>query len=188
MMIQEKDFQGFVKGKEKSFEVIFCQYYKTLVSFAMRYDLEQMEAEDVVIEVIHHIWEIRREVKSPAALHSLFYTAVRNRAINVNRNLKNREKILCDHPAMEEEEELDYLMEEEITRLLDEAVADLPPQCRQVVMLLMSGKSVTEIADIMDISANTVKTYKLRAIELLKVSLQDYPSILCLILFRMGFS
>lgn len=184
MMIQEKDFQGFVKGKEKSFEVIFCQYYKTLVSFAMRFGVEQMEAEDVVIEVIHHIWEIRREVKSPAALHSLFFTAVRNRTLNVNRNLKNREKILYDHPAMEEDEGADFLMEEEITRLLDEAVTALPPQCRQVVLLLMTGKSIAEIAGEMDISVNTVKTYKLRAIELLKVALHDYPLILCLILFR----
>lgn len=185
MMIQEKDFQGFVKGKEKSFEVIFCQYYKTLVSFAMRYGLEQMEAEDVVIEVIHHIWEIRGEVKSPAALHSLFFTAVRNRALNVNRNLKNREKILYDHPAMEEDEGADFLMEEEITRLLDEAVAALPPQCRQVVLLLMTGKSIADIAEEMDISVNTVKTYKLRAIELLKVALHHYPLVVCLILFRL---
>lgn len=38
MVISEKHFQQFVKGDEKSFESIFCQYYKTLVSYAMRHD------------------------------------------------------------------------------------------------------------------------------------------------------
>lgn len=32
MVISEKHFQQFIKGDEKSFESIFCQYYKTLVS------------------------------------------------------------------------------------------------------------------------------------------------------------
>ena len=55
MVISEKHFQQFIKGDEKSFESIFCQYYKTLVSYAMRHDLELMEAEDVVLEIFHHI-------------------------------------------------------------------------------------------------------------------------------------
>ena len=59
MIISEKHFQQFVKGNEKSFETIFCQYYKTLVSYAMRHDLELMEAEDIVLETFHHIWQIR---------------------------------------------------------------------------------------------------------------------------------
>lgn len=46
MIISEKHFQQFVKGDERSFESIFCQYYKTLVSYAMRHDLELMEAEE----------------------------------------------------------------------------------------------------------------------------------------------
>ncbi|MDE6452556.1 MAG: hypothetical protein K2L23_09830, partial [Odoribacter sp.] len=79
MVIAAENFQGFIRGDEKSFEAIFRQYYKTLVSFAMHYGLEQMEAEDVVIEVIHHIWEIRTKVNSPAALNDMFITAVQNR-------------------------------------------------------------------------------------------------------------
>ena len=59
MIISEKHFQQFVKGDEKSFETIFCQYYKTLVSYAIRHDLELMEAEDIVPETFHHIWQIR---------------------------------------------------------------------------------------------------------------------------------
>lgn len=184
MTITEKDFRGFIGGDEKSFEIIFRQYYRTLVSFAMHYGLEQMEAEDVVIEVIHHIWEIRGEVKSPAALNSLFFTAVQNRTLNVVRNLNTRQRIIqsCEN---QEEEFYDYVTEEEITRLLDEAVQALSGKCRQVILMLLQGKTVAEIAREMNVSVNTVKTYKMRAVEVLRSRLSDNPLILWMILFRL---
>lgn len=185
MLIKEKDFEGFAAGCEKAFEVIFRQYYKTLVSFSMRYGLEQMEAEDVVIEVIHRIWEIRQEIKSPAALNALFYTSVRNRTVNVIRNLKNRERIIGKQEKTEESEFRDHLMEEEVSRVLNEAIEDLPPQCRQVVMLILAGKTMAEIAGQLDISVSSVKTYKSRAIEILKVAFQSYPLLLWWLIFRL---
>ena len=185
MLIKEKDFEGFADGCEKAFEVIFRQYYKTLVSFSMRYGLEQMEAEDVVIEVIHRIWEIRKEVKSPAALNALFYTSVRNRTVNVVRNLKNRKQIIGKQEKPEESEFRDYLMEEEVSRVLNEAIENLPPQCRQVVMLILAGKTMTEIARQLDISVSSVKTYKSRAIEILKTVFQNYPLLLLWLIFRL---
>ena len=184
MIISEKHFQQFVKGNEKSFETIFCQYYKTLVSYAMRHDLELMEAEDIVLETFHHIWQIREELKSPAALHSLLFTATRNRTLNVARNLKNRQKIIEENIPLEEEEEaFDYLMEEE-SRLLNEAINKLPKQGEQVIMGLLEGKTLQQIADEMEISINSVKTYKLRAIQTLRTLLKDTPFLILMILIQ----
>ena len=185
MVISEKHFQQFIKGDEKSFESIFCQYYKTLVSYAMRHDLELMEAEDVVLEIFHHIWQIRKELKSPAALHSLLFTATKNRTLNVARNLKNRQKLISENfPVKEEEESQDYLMEEEMSHLLNEAINQLPKQCEQVIIGLLEGKSLQEIADNMQISVNSAKTYKLRAIQSLRSLLKDTPFLLLIILIR----
>ncbi len=186
MVISEKDFIQFVKGDEKSFEIIFCQYYKTLVSYVMRHELELMEAEDIVLEIFHHTWQIREELKSPAALHSLLFTATRNRALNVSRNLKNRQKIISDNFPNEEvtEEPQDYIIEEEISRLLDEAISKLPKQCEQVITGVLAGKTLQELAQEMEISVNTAKTYKLRAIESLRKLLKDSPYLVLLVLIR----
>lgn len=186
MIISEKDFQQFVKGDEKSFETIFCQYYKTLVSYVMRHDLVAMEAEDIVIETFHHIWQIQEDLKSPAALHSLLFTATRNRTLNVARNLKNRQKIINENYSEQEETEevYDYLIEEEMSRLLDEAVSQLPKQCELVIVGLLAGKTLQEIAGEMQISVNTAKTYKLRAIQSLRKLLKDIPFLVLLILIR----
>lgn len=185
MLIKEKDFQGFIKGQEKSFETIFRQYYRTLVSFSIRYGLEQMEAEDVVIEVIHRVWVIRKEITSPSALNALLYTSVRNRTINVIRNIRNRQRIIENNPDTTEEEFYDFLMEEELSRVLDEAIMALPPQCRQVILSLLSGKCVAEIAEEMNISSTTIRTYKMRAIEILRTALAQYPLLLGMILMRL---
>lgn len=185
MFIKEKDFQGFVLGKEKSFEIIFHQYYKTLVSFAMRYGLEQMEAEDVVIEVLHHIWEIRKKIKSSAALNVLFYTSVRNRSINVVRNLKNRQRIIGKQKQEEGEEFYDHLLEEEVSRLLYETIQTLPQQCREVMLLLLAGNSVDEVAEKLNISHSSVRTYKARALERLRIVLKDHPFLLLIIVTRL---
>lgn len=192
MLIKEKDFQGFVRGREKSFETIFHQYYTTLVSFAMRFGLEEMEAEDIVIEILHRIWERREKMKSSAALHVLLYTSVRNRVFTSLRNLHNRNRILGEHGDKEEDEEAekafyDRLRQEEMVQIWDRVLQELTPQCRQVVLGLLDGKSVAEIAKEMAVTVNSVKTYKLRAIEVLRHALKNYPLLLWSILIQLEY-
>ena len=167
------------------FDDCFRRHYRALCYFATRYLKDAMEAEDVVIEMFHHVWQIRQEIESPAALHTLLYTATRNRSLNVLRNLQNRKRLLEENYRPEEEEEpRDYVAEEEMSRLLDEAVAQLTGQCKVVVTDLLKGKSLQEIADEMGVSVNTVKTYKARAIDALKDLLRDSPYLLLTILIR----
>ena len=92
----------------------------------------------------------------------MLFTATRNRTLNVARNLKNRQKIINENYSEQEETEevYDYLIEEEMSRLLDEAVSQLPKQCELIIVGLLAGKTLQEIAGEMQISVNTAKTYK----------------------------
>lgn len=188
MVISDTDFRQFVDGNEKSFEKIFSQYHKTLVSYSMRHELELMEAEDVVLEVFHHIWQIRKELKSPSALHTLLFTATRNRTLTVIRNLKRRQRIVDENYALPEvnEEPRDYLIEEEMSRLLDEGISKLPKQCAFVILGLFAGKTIQELAVEMQISVNTAKTYKLRAIQSLRELLKEHPFLILVLTIRWG--
>ena len=103
-MINEEEFQAITRGNEQAFEAVFNRYYKTLVSFSIRHGLEQMDAEDIVIESFHNVWSLRESLASPSALHTLLYTSVRNRSLNVYRNLSNRKRIIGDLPPEEEYE------------------------------------------------------------------------------------
>ncbi len=183
MSISVEDFEKFVDGDELAFEAIFCQYYKTLVSYAMRYELTLAEAEDIVQEIFYHIWSIRKELKSPAGLHSLLYTAVRNRVFNAFRDFKKHQELLAENYQEEEytEDTRDFIMEEEMNRLLDIAIGKLSKQCGFVVGGLLAGKSLQDIAVEMEVSVNSVKTYKSRAIKELRELFKDNPFYVLLI-------
>ena len=71
-----------------------------------------------------------------------------------------------------------------MSRLLDEAVSQLPKQCELIIVGLLAGKTLQEIAGEMQISVNTAKTYKLRAIQSLRKLLKDIPFLVLLILIR----
>ena len=71
-----------------------------------------------------------------------------------------------------------------MSRLLDEAISQLPKQCELVIVGLLAGKTLQEIAEEMQISINTAKTYKLRAIQSLRELLKDTPFLVLLILIR----
>ena len=170
MFITENDYRGFVAGKEKSFERIFFRYYR-------------MEAEDIALDVLHYVWEIRAGVMSAAALHTLIYTAMRHRVLNHIRDEKIHRRILQEHWETREDEEFyDHVMDEEMCRILHEAISKLPTQSRHVILFVLQGKSVAEIAEQLSISINSVKTYKLRAINSLRESLKNYPLVLLALL------
>ena len=63
----------------------------------------------------------------------------------------------------------DYrLMREEMYRALHRAVDELPERCRQVFKLHLQGKKNEEIAQILELSVETVKTQKKKAMYFLR--------------------
>lgn len=54
--------------------------------------------------------------------------------------------------------------------------------------MLLQGKTTAEIAREMNVSVNTVKTYKMRAIGMLRSRLADYPLILWMIIKKIVYS
>ena len=69
----------------------------------------------------------------------------------------------------QDEEDEDYrLMREEMYRALHRAVDELPERCRQVFKLHLQGEKNEEIAQILELSVETVKTQKKKAMYFLR--------------------
>ncbi|MDO5665147.1 MAG: sigma-70 family RNA polymerase sigma factor [Bacteroidia bacterium] len=179
-LISHIDFECFRNGDQKIFEQIFHRYYKTLLSFAIRHDIGEMDAEDIVIDVFHRIWTMRRDIKSSAALHSLLYMSVRNQTLNFLRNTNNRMRILEQQEIEQVYDLQNLIIEEEMSRILDDAISKLSPGNQFVIRASLEGKTLAQIAEEMNISINTVKTHRLRAITALRKSLKHYPYLLIL--------
>ena len=68
----------------------------------------------------------------------------------------------------------DTVLEEEVHRIVAQEIEKLPEEQRKVVYFHMEGKNNLEIAEIMQISVNTVKTHKARARKTLKNKLKTF--------------
>ncbi len=174
MGLNEKhSIQNLKKGKEEVFEEIFNEYFKPLCLFGYRLcPHKEYIVEDCVQDVLFKFWENRKNITS---IRSFLYTSLRNkilseiRHINITETHSKSNSIDEVHtPTFE-----DIIIEEEVKRLLIEALDSLPEQCKKIFNLLNSGASYKEIATDLDISVNTVKTQRKRAIKLLKEKTGD---------------
>lgn len=187
MNIDFDDFNNFTKGKLDAFENIFHYIYPTLVSFATRHSLDIMVSEDIAIESLHKAWEKRDQIKSASALKSFLFTSVHNKAINIYRNDQNRKRILSEDINLETTQLFkDLLIEEEVSRLLNKAINELPKGSRDVIKLYMQGLSLPEIAEDLGVSVNTIKTQKSRGIKILREKLKSNVQLLIIINVLLG--
>ncbi len=141
-----------------------------LVVYAMGFVSEQGIAEDLVQELIISVWEQNNNFINIKAFKSYLYNSVKNKCINYLRHLDVKDKyvqnILLDTDNAEIPEE--DAEEQELYRMVLKVIDELPERCKQVFELQMQGKKNKEIAEILQISIETVKTQKKRAMKRLK--------------------
>ena len=85
-----------------------------------------------------------------------------------------KQRYIFESQAMGEEAfYLDHILEEEVYTQLIRAIDALPGQCRKVFRLVLENKSNQEIAEILSLSVETVKSYKKQGKALLYKRLKD---------------
>lgn len=188
MQIDEKQLitdQSLIESIRNSnqgvFELVFNFYYSGLVVFADRIVKNTAVSEDIVQSVFLKFWE-SRETIDIRSLRSYFVQCVKNRCIDHIRNqqVKNR------FDSRYSEKEIDFVEEDlwtknELAHLLDVAIADLPPRCREVFwMSRYENLKIADIADKLNISKRTVETQISKALKILRVKLVDYISLIFL--------
>lgn len=165
-------------------QYLFSRFYLPLRSFAYQHVKDDSITDDFVQTAFLNLWERRMNFNAVLAVKSFLYSNVRNACLN---HLKS-EQVKARHEGnvirmLTEEESADVMLEEEVNRLVYEAVAALPEQSRRVVLLTMEGIPNLEIAERLNISINTVKTLKIRAYRMLRERLKGVPWMLFLPFF-----
>lgn len=155
----------------EGFNYFFNLHYPGLLHFALGMLQVQEEAEEVVDDCFIRIWKRHSEYTSPGSLKAVLYLSVRNGCIDILRRRKLQARRLQGLNGMDTEvppvHQLMIRTEtlSEVYRALD----SLPPQCRQVFSLFyLEERSMAEIADMLELSINTVRNHKVRALVLLR--------------------
>ncbi|EKD32250.1 MAG: RNA polymerase ECF-type sigma factor [uncultured bacterium] len=155
-----------IESKEFAFKDIFVDFFVSQVHFASKIVGCEEDAKDIVQEIFLKVWNGNPEFPNEIAFKSYLYISTRNACID---HLRKKRNIITDmDKAAHLEEEANEAMREEAFRLLDKAIETLPPQTRNILRLTLSGNSISEIANNLKITVNTVKTLKQRAYKILR--------------------
>lgn len=169
---------------EELVKELFTTYFDRLAYFAFRLLNDRELANDMAQDAFVKFWQVRSEVEDhPVAIKNFLYTTVKNSCLNSIR----RQKVAGEYLShLERESEpggtvIEAIVTSEVLHLLDEAIEALPESYRRISTLAyLDGKKNQEIADLLDMSVNTVKKQKQRALELLRMKLT--PELLALLL------
>ena len=179
------DFEPLVMS-EKSFSELYKRYYAILSLFAQRMVEDESIAEDIVQDLFATIWEREVQFINDCSLRVYLYNGVRNRCLDYFRrkNVESKalEKYQTVYMSLEATAEC---QEEEIYRKLFHFVDQLPARQREIFLLSMQGKKNKSIAEMLNISFETVKVQKRRAMISLRKNLTKTVKIVLTIIYNM---
>ena len=172
----------------QAIELLYDRYYRALVSYGCQF-VENEVAEDIVQELFSVLWERRPLFNSVSQFSTYLYNTVHNSSLNHLRHQtvrNNYRQSIIDNlqEFMLVDDTSDIFNKEEIYRQLFAAIDELPPRQREVFLLCMEGKKNKEIAEQLDISAETVKVQKRRAIAQLRGKFSPMLFGIVLVLIR----
>lgn len=163
-------------------ETLFKEFFDRLVYFSFQLVKDKDQARDIAQDAFIKYWNQRETVLNHAvAAKNFLYTTVRNDSLNYIRHGKVVDGYVQQYNKTEPEQApvIDAIIAAEVLAGLNNAVQSLPDTYRMVsVMGYLDGKKNQEIADELQMSINTVKKQKQKALQLLRLKLQPEMFIL----------
>lgn len=188
-LTDEELMARYVKDEEVAFEVLLSRYRRPLFGFLFRYLGRMDKAEDVFQEVFFEVIRARKRYRPESKFSAWIFRIARNRAVDRLRRDGFREmdslddyvsqnncegetkinRVVGNDPDPEE-----LTSSNELEQALSQALQKLPPEQREVFWLKeKSGLTLAEIAELTNVSQNTVKSRLRYALEKLRAELTE---------------
>lgn len=173
------------QNDEIAFKVIFNKYYSRLYYFIIEFVPLKDIAENIVQDTFFTLWNKRNELTDGTNFGAYLFTVAKNNCLYRLRDQKHRKKLFTEHSidAIELETNLEVLTTidsstytfEEIERIIQKTLDELPPQCKKVFILSrFEEKKNKEIAEELNISVKVVEKHITKGLKIFKVALKDY--------------
>ncbi|OKZ40789.1 MAG: RNA polymerase subunit sigma-70 [Odoribacter sp. 43_10] len=154
MALNEQEILRGVNQKDlKAWETLYASYYAALCSY---------NSDRTFPDIKELTWYLYRSTYNNA----LFHLRTQASRQNILRKMVAEEVELPD-------EQFALTVREELIRQLYVYIEDLPEERKKILLMSIQGHSGNEIADLLGISINTVKTQKNRGFKYLREKLKD---------------
>ncbi|MDD2797775.1 MAG: RNA polymerase sigma-70 factor [Bacteroidales bacterium] len=175
------------KGDAACFEILYSKYSGKLYNYILSISKGDFYvAEEIVQNVFIKIWEIRQHIDTEGSFSSFVFTVGKNLYLNV---LKSRLQGFLYHDyVMEHASELENSVEQEVEfKMLEEQIntliEQLPPARRKVYILSrIKHLPNREIAEMLQISENTVESQLTKATQFMRKNLMPYYKLITILL------
>ena len=147
---------------ELAFTQLYLRFGKRLIQFSHSLVRSKEIAEELVEDVFVKLWANRTHIIEIENLTVYLYVSVKNRSLNV-LSQKARELVTApfdylDTPPDEfATDPYDLMITSEMMASMRHAIDELPPRCKMIFKLIREdGLRYKEVADILNISVNTI--------------------------------
>lgn len=172
------------RGDHDAFEELVTRHQHAVVGTVAKMLGNASEAEDIAQQVFLRLWKSAPRYKPSAKFTTFLFTITRNLVFNESRRRQRRK----EHSLEEQEEEWhqqvsedgssqpdDELLQQEMRKAVDKAIASLPEKQRMAVVLRRYEQMpYEEIADVLKLSVSAVKSQLFRARHALREALSNY--------------
>jgi RNA polymerase sigma-70 factor, ECF subfamily len=163
--------ERIIEGDVSAFKEFFISMQPRIYKFLYRFLLDSDSAKDLTQDAFINFWTHRHQLELSRSPKSYLFKIARNSALNyLTRNhvdtkiSLNKIEFLPGLINPEEEYDKHFLMDD-----FQSVVNELPEKCRATFILCKyEGFQYSEIAEILDVSLQTVKNQMNKAISILK--------------------
>lgn len=188
----EELLRRFNEGDADAFEVLVRRYERPLYNFILRSVRRRERADELLQDVFLKVVQRSGDFKGNSKLSTWLYTIARNLCIDHSRKMVFRRHKSLDAPGRSggDSDEGPTLLErtaadgptadraaiaQDLQRRIAEAVEELPEEQREVFLLRqVQGMAFKDIADVVGVPENTIKSRMRYALERLQRALAEY--------------
>lgn len=182
----------YQRGEVRAFEILLVRHRKPLYNFILRYLGDKETAEDLLQEAFMRVIKGAEAYKRQAKFTTWLYTIARNLCVDQTRRRKHRKHASLDAPLDASDESgtlLDVLPSKEMAsdrksvnkqlhQTMQRAIASLSDEQREVFLMReFLDMPFKQIADVVGVPENTVKSRMRYALDKLRLELDEYKEL-----------
>lgn len=167
---------------------IFSVHWETIFDAAFRKVGDEDIAQDITQEIFISLWENRQTLDVEGSLSGYLYGAVKFKVINYYRSKATKENHHAEFSALLAQQQFTNTADQNLnlqdaSREIEAALQRLPERMRLVIfMSRKEDKSIKEIAEELNVSAQTVKNQITAAMKILREDL-SYTLLIAFFLY-----
>jgi RNA polymerase sigma-70 factor (ECF subfamily) len=195
MLLEQADEDLMVmyqQGEVRAFEILLGRHRKSVYNFILRFVGDKETAEDLLQETFMRVIKGADAYKRQAKFTTWLYTIARNLCVDQTRRRKHRRHASLDAP-MDASDDSGSLMDviagsemasdrksvnKELFATMQRAIAALSEEQREVFLMReFLDLPFKQIADVVGVPENTVKSRMRYALEKLRLELDEYKDL-----------